>query len=600
MQKRWSYFFLLWIGFQLLAIVLKPDAMILRPLHTTFLATGALVLSKTFGKKTYVLLLSLWLTVGIFLLRLPLVRDKGGFVEGVDLWIGLVFIAIFLWILYKNFRALFLLVVFFLSYLYWGAYIPGPLGHAGFGLRRIVAFFFWGSGGLFGVGAGVSATYLFFFMLFGALLKASGFADLIHDVVLAFFGKSRGGPAKVAVVASALMGTINGSAIANVATTGSLTIPMMKNAGYKARFAAAVEATASTGGQLCPPIMGAVAFVMAEFLGVPYKTVILWAAIPAILYYVLLFYVVHVEASRLHLKGVTATLPKDIGKRLPVLLPLPALIFALLWGFTPLTSALIGLGGVLFSQLLLPASLRLSFHAMKKALIEGAVSAVPVGLACVSIGFIVGAISLSGVAVALLQSILAGLSLHTALIAFLVALLAIVLGMGVPGVAAYVIVGGVAAPLLVASGIEEGAAHLFCLYFAALSNLTPPIALAAYVAAGIAGSSPMKTGWMAVRVGVAGFLLPFYFLSYPSLLHPSLSLICLTSLLATCAGLVCAVWASLGYAFKKLSLYHRLVCLVAVALSFVSPIFGTTTFGILLILFWWEARKCEKSSHFYV
>jgi TRAP transporter 4TM/12TM fusion protein len=413
----------------------------------------------------------------------------------------------------------------FLAYAFLGQHLPGIFGHAGFSWRRIVEHLFWGGQGLLGVGVGVSATYIFLFVLFGAFLRISGFSAFINDLALTLVGRSAGGPAKVSVIASALMGMINGSALANVAATGCITIPLMKRTGYRAEFAGAVEAVASTGGQFAPPIMGAVGFIMAEFLGVPYTRVMLAAAIPAFLYYLGLLMAVHFEARKLGLKGLS---PEHIPSALKVIrerghlaLPLAALLAVMFLGYTPLYAAAVAILATVMASWLSPAT-RMGPRRILQALDEGARGAVGVGVACVIIGVIIGVVSLTGL----------GLNFGYATLKYVgrdqlylggvcVMLMSTILGMGVPGVAAYVIVAAVAAPVLIGVGASPLAAHMFCLFYACLSNITPPVAMSSYVASGIARSNQTVTSLIAVRLGISGFILPFFFLNNPLLLYES-------------------------------------------------------------------------------
>lgn len=368
----------------------------------------------------------------------------------------------------------------------------------------------------------MSATYIFLFVVFGAFLKYSGFSHFINDFSLTLVGRTSGGPAKVAVIASGLMGMINGSAIANVATTGTITIPLMKRTGYKKEFAGAVEAVASTGGQFTPPIMGAVGFVMAEFLNLSYTYVALAAVTPALLYYVGLLLAVHFEAKRLGLSGIAKeNIPnamKVIKEQGHLVLPLISLIGLMFAGFTPLYAAVISIF-VTIGASWLRKDTRMTPDKILAAVVEGARSAISVGVCCVIIGVIIGTVTLTSLGLNmgyLILSVVNGGSIYLA--GFLVMIMSAILGMGVPGVAAYVIVQAVAVPVLIKAGAMPLIAHLFCLIYACLSNITPPVAMSAYVASGIADSDQTKTGLWAVRLGLIGFIIPFFFLDNPVLL----------------------------------------------------------------------------------
>lgn len=414
----------------------------------------------------------------------------------------------------------------FLSYFaLWGRYIPGTFGTAAFTLKRVIKSLVWDTIGILGTGSGVSATYIFIFVLFGSFLKYSGFSQFINDISLTLVGRSPGGPAKVSVIASALMGMINGSAIANVATTGTITIPLMKKTGYKKEFAGAVEAVASTGGQFTPPIMGAVGFVMAEFMSVSYTKVMLAAAIPAFLYYLGLLWSVHLEAKRLGLSGLA---PENIPRaaevmkaRWHLLLPLVLLLWMMFAGYTPLYAAILAI------FLTVPVSwlrkeTRMTPRIILDAVLEGTRGAIGVGVSCVIIGVIIGSVNMTSLGVNFGNLILKVVGEGQLFLGgLMVMVMSIILGMGVPGVAAYVIVYAVAVPVLRGVGATEMAANMFCLIYACLSNITPPVAMSSYVASGIADSDMTRTSLIAIKLGIAGFIVPFFFLDNPVLLYGS-------------------------------------------------------------------------------
>lgn len=440
------------------------------------------------------------------------------------------------------------LALAFLAYNFLGQYIPGRLGHNGFTLKRVLLTQVWGTQGILGVGIGVSATYIFLFVLFGAFLKHSGFSQFINDISLTLVGQTPGGPAKVSVLASALMGMINGSAIANVATTGTITIPLMKRTGYKKEFAAAVEAVASTGGQFCPPIMGAVGFVMAEFLGVSYTNVMIAACIPALLYYLGLLFSVHFEAKRLGLSGIAKENIPDaklvIKEQGHLIAPLVALMAMMFCGYTPLFAAVAAIFVTVAVSWLRPNT-RMTWEKIVAATCEGARGAVGVGVSCVVIGIIIGTVTLTSLGLNMGYLILRIVdNSQIYLTGFLVMVMSIILGMGVPGVAAYVIVEAVAVPVLIKVGVMPMAAHMFCLIYACLSNITPPVAMSSYVAAGIAGSDQTKTSLIAVRLGLVGFVIPFFFLGNPLLLIGS----------SPEATIVQTVWATVTAIFGTIAM----------------------------------------------
>ena len=485
----------------------------------------------------------------------------------------------------------------FLSYFaLWGRWIPGTFGTAAFTLKRVIKSLVWDTIGILGTGSGVSATYIFVFVLFGAFLKYSGFSQFINDISLTLVGRSPGGPAKVSVIASALMGMINGSAIANVATTGTITIPLMKKTGYRKEFAGAVEAVASTGGQFTPPIMGAVGFVMAEFMSVSYTKVMLAAAIPAFLYYLGLLWSVHLEAKRLGLSGLA---PENIPKAVEVLkarghllLPLILLLGMMFSGYTPLYAAILAI------FLTVPVSwlrkeTRMTPRILLDAVLEGVRGAIGVGVSCVIIGVIIGSVNMTSLGVNFGNLILKVVGEGQLFLGgLMVMVMSIILGMGVPGVAAYVIVYAVAVPVLRGVGATEMAANMFCLIYACLSNITPPVAMSSYVASGIADSDMTKTSFIAIKLGIAGFIVPFFFLDNPVLLYGSTegvsAGVTVYAFLTACAGVLALASALAGLPLGKvpgsvtaLRLVSRAL-LAAAGILFISP--GLVTDGIALAL----------------
>ncbi|MDA8227864.1 MAG: TRAP transporter permease [Desulfitobacterium hafniense] len=485
-----------------------------------------------------------------------------------------------------------ILGVLFLLYAYFGEYIPGTFGHSGFSLNRIIAHMYLGSEGIFGVALGVSATFIFLFVLFGAFLGETGMAKLINDASMAMAGTSPGGPAKVAVFASGIMGTISGSAVANVATTGAFTIPLMKNIGYKPHFAGAVEAVASTGGQLMPPVMGAAAFIMAEFLNIPYKDIMLAALIPAFLYYLAVFTMVHLEAVKTGLVGVSRDKLPIIGvvmkERGHLILPLIAIVYLLMKGVTPTFAAFYGILTAIGASFLRKTT-RMSWRGLLMALEMGAKGSVGVAIATAVVGFIVGVSSLTSLGITLGDNMIA--FAHGSLFATLVLTMitAIILGMGMPTTAVYIVGATIAAPALLKLGIAPLAAHLFVFYFGNISNVTPPVALAAFTGAGIAGASPSRTGWAAARLASAGFLIPFIWIYSPALIaQGSLGEILLAAVTAS-IGIITLACAVQGYMLRTTNVIQR-IFLFAAALGLIKPGLVTDTVGIsaLIIVFLWQ------------
>ena len=488
-------------------------------------------------------------------------------------------------------------LIFFSYYAFWGRFIPGTFGTAAFKISRVIKAISWDTIGILGTGANVSATYIFVFVLFGAFLKYSGFSQFINDIALTLVGRSPGGPAKVAVIASALMGMINGSAIANVATTGTITIPLMKKTGYKKDFAAAVEAVASTGGQFTPPIMGAVGFVMAEFMVVSYTKVMLAAAIPAFLYYLSLIYSVHLEAKRLGLSGLAPENIPAAGKvmreRGHLLIPLIVLMAMMFMGYTPLFAAIAAIF-VTVAVSWLRKDTRMGWDKIVAATVEGARGAIGVGISCIIIGVIIGSVNMTSLGLNFGNLILKVVGEgHLFLGGLMVMIMSTILGMGVPGVAAYVIVYAVAVPVLRGVGATEMAANMFCLIYACLSNITPPVAMSSYVAAGIADSNMTKTSFIAMKLGIAGFILPFFFLNNPVLLYGSTEGVALSetirAFMTSSVGVLAIAHGLSGLPLEKYSrgaTALRLLLRAALILGgflFVNPTLVTDIAGLIII-----------------
>ena len=522
--------------FQLYASVFATmDAMKLRSFHIIFLLVLASVMYPALRREKRTRTLpTLWDCVcvaaslyafGYLILHYDEIAMSGGWFTTQDYVVAGIGVLVAFECARRVVPNLAALALVFLAYTFFGRYLPGAFGHVGFSFTRVLDHMFWGSQGLLGVGVGVSATYVFLFVLFGAFLRISGFSEFINDLALTLVGRTAGGPAKVSVIASALMGMINGSALANVATTGAITIPLMKKTGYKAEFAGAVEAVASTGGQFAPPIMGAVGFIMAEFLGVSYTKVMLAAAIPAFLYYLALIMAVHFEARKLGLKGLSKEYIPDalvvIKKRGHLIIPLVVLMVVMFMGYTPLFAAAMAILATVVASWF-SRETRMGPKRILQALEEGARGAVGVGVSCVIIGIIIGSVSLTGLGLTFGFQVLKYVGEGQLYLGgVFVMIMSTILGMGVPGVAAYVIVAAVAVPVLTGVGVEAMSAHMFCLFYACLSNITPPVAMSSYVAAGIANSNETKTSLIAVRLGLSGFILPFFFLNNPLLLYSS-------------------------------------------------------------------------------
>ena len=442
--------------------------------------------------------------------------------------------------------------------------------------------------GIFGIPLYVSATYVMLFILFGSFVERSGAGQLFMDFALALAGHTSGGPAKVAVITSSLFGTVSGSAVANVMTTGTFTIPLMMRTGYRPAFAGAVEAVASTGGQLMPPIMGAAAFVMAEFLGVSYLTVAAFALLPAVLYYVAVFMAVHFEAKRIGLVGLPkADLPhlrEVLIERGHLFLPLVVIVVVLLTGRSAAFAALAGIASVVPTTWL-RASTRRTFGvaAIIEALESGARNTLVVALACAAAGIVIGTITLTGLGLSFTGVVLA-LSQNSLILALVLTMLAgIVLGMGLPTTPAYIVQVALLVPALVKLGVKVESAHLFVLYFAVLSAITPPVAMAVYAANGISRSSLMDTSWAAVKLGLTGYIIPFMFVFSPSLLLIGDPVTVGLALVTATLGVMClAGGLHEHFFFGPARWWERLLLLVA-AVVLIKPGWMTDIAGLVLL-----------------
>ena len=464
---------------------------------------------------------------------------------------------------------------------------------------RLLDQLFMTTEGIFGIPLSVSASYVLIFVLFGSFMERTGTGQLFMDFAMSLTGHTAGGPGKVSVVSSSLFGTISGSAVANVMVDGPIAIPLMKRSGFPPHFAAGVEATASTGGQIMPPIMGAAAFVMAEFLAVSYAQVVIWAIIPAILYYVACFAAVHFEAKRRGLVGLPRSeLPKMsnvMRERGHLFIPIVVILTIMYSGYSAPMAALVGTLAC-FPVAALRKSTRenCTVANVVEAFVDGARNAIPVALACACAGIVIGVVTLSGLGIVFTQFVV-GLAKDTLVLALILTMIAgIVLGMGMPTTPAYIIMTALLVPAIIKLGVIPPAAHMFALYFAVLSAITPPVALAVYAAAGLAKSDLWKSGWAAVKIGAAGFIVPFMCIYEPALLMigdwPSIILAFVTSsvgILFFAAGLH-------GYLLTAASHWQR-VALVVAGLMLVDPTLVTDLIGgalaLSVVVVQWMGRR---------
>lgn len=482
----------------------------------------------------------------------------------------------------------------FIVYALFGAYAPGFLNHRGYSIQRLVSHLYYNTEGIMGTPIGASATFIFLFIFFGALLDKTGIGQFFIDICNAIAGSYDGGPAKVAVLTSAMFGTVSGSSVSNTVGTGSFTIPMMKSLGYRPEFAGAVEASASTGGQLMPPIMGAASFLMAESLGIPYKEVAKAAIIPAILYFTGIFIMVHLEAKKTGLKGLSRdSLPK-IGELLMkkgyLVIPLATIIYFFVLGKTAIYAGLMGIiaAGLVaiinsIVDIILKRERSFTFNDLIDVFVNGARNIISVAVACAMAGIIIGVITLTGLGLKIgagLISISGGISI---LLLMLTMISSIILGMGVPTTANYLITSTIAAGAIIGLGFEPLAAHMFVFYFGIIADVTPPVALAAMAGAAIAKSDPLKTGFEATKLSIGAFIIPYMFIFNPQILMINTTFVEVIPILITSLIGMFGVSAGLdGYVFRKCNFIERILFIVAGLLS-IYPEFYTDIIGIGLI-----------------
>ena len=484
-----------------------------------------------------------------------------------------------------------IVVLVFLVYAYFGNYIPGFLGHRGYNLERIVVQVFAGTEGIYGIPLGVCATIVIVFLLFGSFLEHAGASNILLALATSIAGRYRGGPSKVAICGSGLMGMMSGSSAANVATTGAVTIPMMKKSGVAPVVAGAIEAVASSGGYKTPPIMGAVAFVMAHMLGVEYAKVCIAAALPAFFHYFGLFIMVDLYAGQKNLKGlpkaqINPFLPA-LKQGAPFLIPVALLIGLMVARYTAMYACAYSLLSLWAVAIL---SRQLSFRGIYKALRDGAVRMVPITIPCAVAGIILGLLTLTGAGMKLSQIIdfLAQGSLFLTL--FWIMIISIILGMGLPPVVSYLVLAALEAPILIGMGVSPMAAHLFIFYFCALSLITPPICTTSFTAAAIAGASPMKTGMEAVRFGIVLYTLPYLFVYTPALLFEGTpGRIVYVFILAAIGVFALAIGAQ-GFFLRSIGWTERALFVIASILVFwpnlILTIVGVVMLGLLLLYEW--------------
>ena len=493
------------------------------------------------------------------------------------------------------------LAIFFLVYAFYGRYFPGLLAHRGYDMVRILEQVYLGADGIYGTPLGVSSTFVIIIVVLGALLEKTGASGVLMDIAVSMTRNSRGGPAKAAVVGSSLMGMISGTAVANVLTTGTISIPLMRRGGYRPAVAGAVEAVASTGGQLMPPIMGAAAFLMADIMEVPYLDITKAALLPALLFYIAVFASVHLEAIKTGLKPLESIDIPDVAQSLRnsghVLLSIPVFIGTLISGYSVMYSSLAGIICLLALSLLRHSS-RLNPRQLIAAAVSAAEAILPVALATATAGIIIGVVTLTGMGLKF-SSFIVSISGNNLLVALILTMASsLVLGMGLPTAAAYILVATLTAPALVSMGVDLMAAHMFVFYSAMLSSITPPVALAAFAAAAICREPPMRVAMISVKFGFVAFLLPYFFVLEPRLLGMGDIAETLGVFAMAVVGVLSLACVLQGYAFGKLTTFSRFV-MGAAALAVLMPDLKFKLIGIaaiLAVLVAWKIGQFTQSN----
>lgn len=587
--------------------------------------------------------------------------ERSGFLNSLDLAVGTIMVML----VFEGARRLMglpltIIAGLFLAYCFFGQYLPSPLAHRGYDFELIVEHFAFGTEGIYGTPIYVSAAYIFIFVVFAAFLERAGMLALFNDFALGLVGTWRGGPAQVCILSSALMGTISGSGVANVVASGQFTIPLMKKFGFRSAFAGGVEATSSMGGQIMPPVMGAVAFIMAETLNVPYADIVKAALIPAMLYFGVCFWMVYLEAGKAGLKGMSKVeLPNPwsaVKEHWPLVLPLAALVYLLFAGFTPIFAGTMGLAlvvvlilGTPLAALIGPFAFRLVFWLAlglaaaaflkfgvnilllvigtlvvacalfkggretlaicRDSLAEGAKNALPVGIACAIVGIVIGTLTLTGIASTFIGAVIEIGRDNLFLSLILTMITCLILGMGIPTIPNYIITSSLAGPALLELGVPLLVSHMFVFYFGIMADLTPPVALACFAAAPMAKTSGLKISLQATKLATAGFVVPFMAVYTPALMLQDAGPMAAAwgypvevayVFFKACFGI--ALWgiAVVGYLFARLSLPERLLAFVA-GFSVVLALpwtdeFGFVLGGLLLAFHWWRARKAGPAA----
>ncbi|MEL7566106.1 MAG: TRAP transporter fused permease subunit [Dehalobacterium sp.] len=565
-----------WLIFSLLAFLVYPFYFSKKKICFLDKIINLLFIIAAFSSSAYILLN--WERI---------VNDAGA-VNSLDVAFGVVMVIVVLEATRRTIGGVLTgIIALFLLYAFVGQYFPGVLQHGGYSLKRIISFLYTTTEGIYGSPIGASAGYIALFIFFGGFLNKLEAGDFLFDLSYRFTCRLRGGPAKTAVVSSFLMGTMMGAAVANVSTTGTFTIPMMKKNGFKATLAASIEALSSTGGQFLPPVMAGAAFVVAEFTGKPYIDVMRYAFIPAALYFISVYRVVDIEAIKAGLLGVEKppkTIKEILAKGYYYAVPILALIVLLAMGYSPQKTAVISIFSLVICYFLWNADKRRSiFKLLLEGCVAGAKSTIKIAVSTAGAGIIVGVLGVTGLGIKLSTIVLgiAGDNLFIALI--LTALLSIILGMGLPTVAAYVILAVVAAPVLIEMGVPVLAAHMFIFFFGCFSTITPPVALSSYAAAAIADANPDKVGWLACRLALGGFMAPFMIVYSPGLRFEGDLLSIILALSSSLIGILAFTSGITGFITKPLNKIQQLLLVIGSLILLVSQNISLIAIGIVLV-----------------
>lgn len=593
-----------------------------RSLHLIFTMVLGFMLYPAFGKSkkarpTIIDIVFIVLAIVVFgylFMNVEEIVLKGGKLTKLDMYYGVIAILLTLEVTRRVVGPeLPIVAILFLLYAYFGRSVPGILAHRGFSLNRIVSHMYFTTEGILGIPLGVSATFVFMFILFGSFLDKTGVGKFFIDIAYAMTGSMKSGPAMTSVVSSGLMGSISGSSVANTVTTGAFTIPLMKRTGYKPYFAGAVEATASTGGQIMPPVMGAAAFIMADFTGIPYIHIVLAAVIPALLYYMAVGVMVHLEASKLGLKGIPKSQLPSIRKILLesgyLIIPLIVVVYMLVKQYTPTRSAFVAMMVavvVAYGVALIKRDKSFNYMSILAALENGAKNALGVACACGCAGMIVGVVTLTGFGLRVAEIIVTVARGNLMATLFLTMIASLILGMGLPTTAKYIVLATMAVPALTKLGVNLMSAHLFILYFGVVADVTPPVALAAYAGAGIAGANSMKTGVQAFKLAIAGFIVPYIFaidshlILVDTVVGSTVTFIpiyqALPTIITAILGIFCLATAVEGYMVTPTKIYERIILLGA-ALMLLKPGLLSDGLGLgVLILIYLLQKNREKKA----